>query len=257
MLDKWLKAELESKIGAINHMSLLDEQGGTSTVRKIVAGQDAFLLKSSFQQKYREWLMREAFVLQKLTETRRLPVPIYYGMIQEQHASHIIMSFEDGITLTSALRKAKGDTEKKKLVKSFGQFLQRLHETEMVPGLQPETDWLDLQIKRAGEYVKKGQAEGSAELLKELDRYRPDPVQQTMIHGDCTTGNVLVKDGEVYLFIDAAGISSGDPRYDESLAISHFVTNEACLNAFYEGYCRYRVSKQEFEYFNDGLYEFF
>lgn len=64
MLDKWLKAELESKIGAINHMSLLDEQGGTSTVRKIVTGQDAFLLKSSFQQKYREWLMREAFVLQ-------------------------------------------------------------------------------------------------------------------------------------------------------------------------------------------------
>ncbi len=99
--------------------------------------------------------MREAFVLQQLTETRRLPVPIYYGMIQEQHASHIIMSFEDGITLTSALRKAKGDTEKKKLIKSFGQFLQRLHETEMVSGLQPETDWLDLQIKRAGEYVKK------------------------------------------------------------------------------------------------------
>ncbi len=110
LLDKWLKAELESKIGAINHMSPLDEQGGTSTVRKIVTGQDAFLLKSSFQQKYREWLMREAFVLQKLTETRRLPVPIYYGMIQEQHASHILMSFEDGITLTSALRKAKGDT---------------------------------------------------------------------------------------------------------------------------------------------------
>lgn len=155
MLDKWLKAELESKIGAINHMSLLDEQGGTSTVRKIVAGQDAFLLKSSFQQKYREWLMREAFVLQKLTETRRLPVPIYYGMIQEQHASHIIMSFEDGITLTSALRKAKGDTEKKKLIKSFGQFLQRLHETEMVPGLQPESDWLDLQIKRARNMSKK------------------------------------------------------------------------------------------------------
>ena len=68
--------------------------------------------------------------------------------------------------------------------------------------------------------------------MKELDRYRPVPVQQTMIHGDCTTDNVLVKDGEVYLFIDTAGISAGDPRYDESLAISHFVTNEACLNAF-------------------------
>ncbi|WP_276733790.1 aminoglycoside phosphotransferase family protein [Bacillus sp. (in: firmicutes)] len=256
-MDKWLKAELERKFGAIKHMSLLDEQGGTSTVRKIVTSKGAFLLKSSSQQRYREWLRREALVLQKLTETHRLPVPVYYGFIQEQHSSHIAMSFEDGITLTSALRKAKGDIEKKKLIKSFGQFLQRLHETELVPGLQPEIDWLDLQIKRAGEYVEKGQAEGSAELLKELDQHRPVPVQQTMIHGDCTTDNVLVKDGEVYLFIDAAGISAGDPRYDESLAIRNFVTNEAFLNAFYEGYCRYRVSKQEFEYFNGGLYEFF
>ncbi|UQZ48895.1 aminoglycoside phosphotransferase family protein [Bacillus sp. PK3-037] len=256
-MDKSLKAELESKIGVIKHMSLLDEQGSTSTVRKIVIGQDAFLLKSSSQQRYREWLMREALVLQKLMETRRLPVPIYYGFIQEQHSSHIVMSFEDGITLTSALKKAKGDTEKKKLIKSFGQFLQRLHETEIVPSLQPEIDWLDLQIKRAGVYVKKGQAEGSSGLLKGLDQHRPVPVQQTMIHGDCTTDNVLVKNGEVYLFIDAEGISAGDPRYDESLAIRTFVTNEAFLNAFYEGYCRYRVSKQEFEYFNEGLYEFF
>ncbi|MED4649273.1 aminoglycoside phosphotransferase APH(3') [Bacillus inaquosorum] len=256
-MDKSLKAELESKIGAIKHMSLLKEQGSTSTVRKIVTVQDAFLLKSSSQQRYREWLMREALVLQKLMETRRLPVPVYYGFIQEQHSSHIVMSFEDGITLTSALRKAKADTEKKKLIKSFGQFLQRLHETEIVPSLQPEIDWLDLQIKRAGVYVKKRQAEGSAGLLKELGQHRPAPVQQTMIHGDCTTDNVLVKDGEVYLFIDAAGISAGDPRYDESLAIRNFDTNEAFLNAFYEGYYRYRVSKQEFEYFNNGLYEFF
>ncbi len=130
-MDKWLKAELERKIGAIKHMSLLDEQGGTSTVRKIVTSQGAFLLKSSSQQRYREWLRREALVLQKLTETHRLPVPVYYGFIQQQHSSHIVMSFEDGITLTSALRKAKGDTEKKKLIKSFGQFLKRLHETEL------------------------------------------------------------------------------------------------------------------------------
>ncbi|AUZ41376.1 phosphotransferase family protein [Bacillus sp. MBGLi79] len=256
-MDKWLKAELKKKIGAIKHMSLLDEQGGTSTVRKIVTSQGAYLLKSSSHLRYREWLRREALVLQKLNGTHRLPVPVYYGFIQQQHSSHIVMSFEDGITLTSALRKAKGDTEKKKLIKSFGQFLNRLHETELVPDLQPEIDWLDLQIKRAGDYVEKGQAEGSAWLLKELDQHRPVPVQQTMIHGDCTTDNVLVKDGEVCLFIDAAGISAGDPRYDESLAIRNFATNEAFLNAFYEGYCRYRVSKQEFEYFNGGLYEFF
>ena len=78
-----------------------------------------------------------------------------------------------------------------------------------------------------------------------------------MIHGDCTTDNVFVMDGEIKLFIDVAGMTIGDPRYDVSLAIRKFVDNPELLNAFYEGYTRYRVSKDEFQYFDEGLYEFF
>jgi aminoglycoside phosphotransferase (APT) family kinase protein len=82
-------------------------------------------------------------------------------------------------------------------------------------------------------------------------------VQQTIIHGDCTTDNVLVFDGKVELFIDVSGMTVGDPRYDESLAIRRFLNNEEYINAFYQGYQRYRVSKNEFCYFDQGLYEFF
>jgi len=94
-------------------------------------------------------------------------------------------------------------------------------------------------------------------LLESLILNRPLPVNQTMIHGDCTTDNVLVIDGEVSMFIDVAGMTVGDPRYDESLAIRNIINEPELLEAFYEGYSRYRVTMKEFKYFAEGLYEFF
>ncbi|PUB13932.1 hypothetical protein [Paenisporosarcina sp. OV554] len=44
--------------------------------------------------------------------------------------------------------------------------------------------------------------------------------------------------------------------YDESLAISRFVNNDENKKAFFEDYKRYNVSKEEFQYFDEGLYEF-
>nr|WP_207789232.1 phosphotransferase [Neobacillus terrae] len=94
-------------------------------------------------------------------------------------------------------------------------------------------------------------------MLSQLKYEKPLPVQQTMIHGDCTTDNVLVIDGKVQLFIDVSGMTVGDPRYDESLAIRNFVNNPEYIQAFYEGYKRYKVTHEEFQYFEQGLYEFF
>ena len=76
-----------------------------------------------------------------------------------------------------------------------------------------------------------------------------------MIHGDCNPDNELVVDGEVNCFIDVSGMTVGDPRYDESLAIGKFTGEER--DAFYEGYKRYRVSDEEFTYFYHGMYELF
>ncbi|CAM3722350.1 phosphotransferase [Mesobacillus thioparans] len=93
--------------------------------------------------------------------------------------------------------------------------------------------------------------------MRQLESDQPQKVKQTTIHGDCTTDNELVVDGEVSLFIDVAGMTLGDPRYDESLAIRKFRDMPELLASFYEGYTRYRISDNEFRYFEEGLYEFF
>jgi aminoglycoside 3'-phosphotransferase-2 len=112
-------------------------------------------------------------------------------------------------------------------------------------------------LVKAKGYVDRGETNDSLELLEKIQSNKPIPVQQTMIHGDCTTDNVLVVHGEVRLFIDVSGMTVGDPRYDESLAIRSFISNEEYTKSFYEGYKRYTVSREEFEYYDEGLYEFF
>ncbi|MEH7333597.1 aminoglycoside phosphotransferase family protein [Neobacillus drentensis] len=252
-----IQNEIEKIIGEIHSFDLLEEQGCTSEVRRLVTINGCYLLKSAYNERYRTWLKAEAQVLERLTHEREIPVPAYYGYIEKMDSSHLIMSFEEGITLTAALESGLSNSDKKALVKSFGQFLHHFHEMRPIEALQRENDWLEEQFLKAQNYIENGQTEGSLELLNKLKSQKPLPVQQTIIHGDCTTDNVLVIDGKVELFIDVSGMTVGDPRYDESLAISPFVDNPEYLHAFYEGYTRYKVSKEEFLYFNEGLYEFF
>lgn len=257
VMNDSLKEKIEEIIGKINRVDVLDEQGWTSEVRRIVTVKGSYLLKSAFKEKYRMWLKEEAKILEKINQEKQIPVPDYYGFIEDKDSSNLIVSFENGTTLTAALREARSLTERKSLIKSFGQFLHQFHEKEPIRILEQEISWLERQLVKAHYYVENGQTEGSLELLNQLIARKPFPVQQTMIHGDCTTDNVFMKNGEVKLFIDIAGMTVGDPRYDISLAIRDFVDNPELLNAFYEGYIRYRVSSEEFQYFNEGLYEFF
>ncbi|SEM55741.1 aminoglycoside 3'-phosphotransferase-2 [Mesobacillus persicus] len=249
--------KVEEIVGEVKRFIPLDEQGCTSIVQKVRTKNGCFLLKSSFEEKYREWLRNEAQVLEKLNHQKQISVPKYYGFIEEKLGSHLIMSYEDGITLTKALEQAKCKTEKQSLIRSFGSFLQQLHETKILESQNHHSDWLDSQLVKANGYVERGQTEGNFQLLEKLKSNKPSPVKQTFIHGDCTTDNVLVVDGEVKIFIDVAGMTVGDPRYDVSLAISSFFNDEELKDSFYEGYRRYNVSKEEFIYFDEGLYEFF
>lgn len=110
---------------------------------------------------------------------------------------------------------------------------------------------------KAQSYVDHRQTSGTQELLSQLKSIKPSSVKQTMIHGDCTTDNVFVIDGEVKLFIDVGGMVIGDPRYDIALAIRNFKDNPLLCNAFYKGYTRTKFSNEDFSYFDAGLYEFF
>lgn len=256
-VNEQLQEKVKEIVGEINEVMVLAEQGCTSEVRQLITDGDSYLLKSSFKKKYRDWLKSEANVLENLNNQKLIQVPTYFGFIENNDSSHLIMSFENGITLTSALKNAETTSEKKMLIKSFGHFLNQLHSTKIIESFNHKNNWLDKQLFKAKSYMDRGETDGSIELFEELQSNKPIPVHQTMIHGDCTTDNVLVVDGEVQLFIDVSGMTVGDPRYDESLAIRSFITNEEYIKAFYEGYKRNTISKGEFEYFDEGLYEFF
>ncbi|PUB13933.1 phosphotransferase [Paenisporosarcina sp. OV554] len=88
---------------------------------------------------------------------------------------------------------------------SFGHILNQLHETKTIESLIHIDNWLDQQLLKADSYVKTGETEASIQLLEKLQSTKPIPVEQTIIHGDCTSDNVLVVDGEVRLFIDDLG----------------------------------------------------
>jgi aminoglycoside phosphotransferase (APT) family kinase protein len=256
-VNEIVNSKIKQMVGEIHTNHLLSEQGCTSEVRRLATSEGIFLLKSSYKDKYRSWLRTEAQVLEALGPGSEMPVPKYYGFIETEDASHLIMTFEEGITLTTALKQAKSQTEREDLLTSFGHFLQNFHEMNPNEKRRQNEDWLNTQLERAQNYVNAGLAEGDQALLDSLKRNKPTPVKQTMIHGDCTTDNVLVREGKVYLFIDVSGMIIGDPRYDEALAIGRIVKTPDDLNAFYRGYTRYRISKEEYQYFDEGLYAFF
>lgn len=256
-MNECLKEKIEEVIGEITSVELLADQGETSEVYKLETFQGVYVLKSSYEQTYRTWLAEEAKTLDKLNQVKEIPTPYYHGYIEQKESSNLIMSHEKGVTLTAALKNAKSTNEKKRLIKSFGGFLNDFHEREPIKELMQADDWLDGQLLKAQSYVDKHQTSGSQELLNELKVTKPKFIKQAMIHGDCTTDNVFVKRGEVGLFIDVAGMAVGDPRYDISLAIRSFKDNPELLDAFYESYTRYKVSEDEFRYFDEGLYEFF
>ena len=256
-MDKKLIKEIEQAVGEVKEIKLLPEQGCTSEVRKVITEKGTYLLKSATVLRYREWLQDEAQVLKKLKEEQFELVPKFYGFFEGELTSHLLMSYEDGETLTAALQKATSPSEKEVLIQSFGEFIQQLHETKLVHSFKREVDWLDEQLTIAEKYFYEGGTDGNINLLEKIKANRPDKMDKALIHGDCTTDNVLVVNNKASLFIDVAGMTIGDPRYDIALAIRKFYNDEVLLDAFYEGYKKYKISKEEFDYFNHGLYEFF
>jgi aminoglycoside phosphotransferase (APT) family kinase protein len=250
-----LKSKFETEIGKITAIKQMPEQGCTSEVHLIETPEHYYILKSSFKDKYRAWLKSEAEVLRD-GRYGNIPLPAFHAFFEEKGASHLIMSYVDGISLTSALKNACSETENKKLITSFGEFLNRLHEAGPFSP-EKEHSWLENQLVLARNYLDSGQSEGDMNLLERMIAHKPDPVHQTIIHGDCTTDNVLVVDGKVGVFIDVAGMTFGDPRYDEALAIREFLDHPDYMEAFYQGYTRHRITKEEYEYFEEGLYMFF
>jgi aminoglycoside phosphotransferase (APT) family kinase protein len=258
-LNKNLLNFLQDCVGDVKDVVTLKNQGCTSLVNKVttISG-DSYILKSAEKTIYQEWLKDEAATLLALNNQHEIPVPSYYGFTQLNNQSHLLMSYEIGETLAQLLSRSIGEHEKYKLIESFGCLLNKLHRVNTENQiLNSPNDWLENQLKKAERYLNFEETEGDKELLEFLKENKPESTQKTYIHGDSTVDNVLVNNGEVYMFIDVAALTIGDPRYDEALAIRKFLNNKEYLTSFYKGYTRYKINKNEFNYFCNGLYEFF
>jgi len=102
--------------------------------------------------------------------------------------------------------------------------------------------------------------DGSEERLKRLKEVRPKPIDNTLIHGDFTIDNVLVNECNIVGVIDWSGATYGDPRYDVALAIRpkyNAFDNDRDKEIFFKAYGKLRITDEEYNYFEDGLYSFF
>lgn len=244
-------------IGKVLSFSFPNRQGATSQVTFLQTENGLFVCKIAKKSPYRGWLFEEARVMKDWNEETNLPIPIFYQYGEKNQESYLLMSLEKGIPLREALRISESDEEKYALLESFGALLKQLHETNPPTSWITKESWLDDQLEKATYNLQNFEVDGDQLLLDKLKRLKPIPVKQTLIHGDCTIDNVLVSNGRVRTFIDLAGSTFGDPRYDIALATRSFINIEGMLNAFYKGYEGIAITEEEFDYFDRGLYEFF
>ena len=256
-IHKALPKQFETIIGNIQKVSYPARQGATSEVVFLHTDQGKYVCKRSSLPQYKTWLLEEAKVMKELNTNTSLPIPTFYDYMEDEGNSYLLMSMEEGVPLREALLAVKTNEEQVKLIQSFGEKLKKLHETSLPPEWQHQISWLDIQLKKAAYNLQHYEVDGNPQLLDSLLEHKPRAIPQTLIHGDCTIDNVLVADNSVETFIDLSGVAYGDPRYDVALAIRSFIYDKSLLNAFYKGYTLLRLSKEEFDYFDGGLYEFF
>lgn len=249
-----IKQRIEQQVGLIHSIHPVAEQVGTAVVYYVKTLNGTYILKQASLPRYREWLAQEATVMQTF-KSQHIIIPTYIDYMEDEQQDYLLMSYIAGETLTAALANAS-ELQRLELIRASGRFLRQLH-TRETSSTHSSKDWLDKQLLQADHYIKQGWTNGSRELLNALSTKQPEPVPTTRIHGDCTTDNLLVRDNAIVAFIDLAGMTVGDPRYDEALATRSFRTDIKMLDAFYFGYGFSPISEETFRYFDDGLYEFY
>ncbi|MFE8701501.1 phosphotransferase family protein [Cytobacillus sp. FJAT-54145] len=246
----------QERIGKIHH-AWSPKQGWTSNVVVLESNNGRYVIKRANHPRYKHWLKNEAEILQALEETA-LPTPKFYDSYITENETWVLMSYIEGIPL----RQAIAETEhREKLIVEFGKIARALHRSPVPKIFDQNVNWLSVQLHKAEvDHLKYGSDDGSPELLETLKNNRPNPVAQTLIHGDFTVDNVLVNGDKIVGIIDWSGGAFGDPRYDLALAIRPkevIFENETDKQIFFKAYGADPITEDEFLYFEEGLYSFF
>nr|WP_230875121.1 phosphotransferase [Lysinibacillus cavernae] len=219
------------------------------------------MLKRTKGEQFCSWLSKEVSVLKNLS-TSTLSVPSLYYFIEQQleNQSWALMEYLEGETVRSALENEDNEENRHEIIFNFGKVLSAIHSTPCPGELVTETVWIDDMLGQAEFNLKNYEVDGTSELLDELKKNKPKIIQQTLVHGDFTIDNVLVHNRKISGVIDWSSGALGDPRYDVALAVrpkpQAFETAKD-KQIFYEGYGAKLLDKSDYNYFKNGLYEFF
>ena len=251
--------EILDQIGEIRRITF-PRQGHTSIVAILDTPDQKYIIKKTENDLYNEWLSKEYNVLQYLCDTG-LPIPKAYSFCAENQSRWLLMDYMDGISLREFLSREPELKEKEKAIFNFGRCLKRIHECacpiELLKNARP---WLDSMLIKAEYNLTHFAVDGSEELLTRLKEEKPKPIENTLIHGDFTIDNVLVNESNIVGVIDWSGAAFGDPRYDVALAIRpkhNAFENERDQEIFFEAYGKLRITDEEYDYFENGIYNFF
>jgi len=260
-----LPEELRDFLGAIDVLRY-PPQGCTSQVAIVVSARGQFVVKRALGEQWCQWLTREERTLRALAFSG-LPIPQPRKFIPTTESAKtgeseawLVMDVLPGESIGNALAEEGDSAQRQSLLRAFGRTLRVIHQTPVPPSLASVgRSWLDTMLAEAADNLARFTVDGTPALLDSLRRNRPPKVAQTLIHGDYTLDNVLVRDGQVIGIIDWPSGGFGDPRYDLALATrpdDDIFQSPADLQSFYAGYAGTPLSPEVQAYFI-GLYEFF
>jgi aminoglycoside phosphotransferase len=254
-----LPVEISDQIGEIQNITF-PRQGHTSIVAILETPKKRYVIKKTENDLYNEWLSEEYKALQFLSQTELL-VPEVYCYHVEKKSRWLLMDYINGISLREFLSREPSLIDKEKAISNFGLCLRRIHECPCpIELIKNDKPWIDTMLLKAEYNLTQYEVDGSEELLSRLKAVRPKPIENTLIHGDFTIDNVLVNECNIVGIIDWSGATYGDPRYDVALAIRqkrNAFDNEIDKEIFFNAYGKLRITDEEFNYFEDGIYSFF
>ena len=236
-------------------------QGCTSDVGIIESTQGTYALKRAKGDLYCSWLDKEIVVLNCLSNQTTLPVPkvIKYVKQAKLNECWALLEFIEGETVRAALSKEENKEQRRKILANFGAILAQIHATPC-PGELRNTHWLSRMLEEADFYLENYQVDGNKELLEKMKKTKPTSYVSTLIHGDFTIDNVLVSAGEITGVIDWGRGDFGDPRYDAALAVqprTNIFDERVDKELFFKGYGDNIIDKNIYDFYVNGLYEFF
>jgi aminoglycoside phosphotransferase (APT) family kinase protein len=254
-----IPSEIRNLTGQIKAI-LFPRQGYTSDVGIVECEQGLFVLKRTHGQRFCSWLRQEVHVLNSLAYTN-LPIPRVHLYLEQETRNQCwaVMDYLEGEPLRQVLFREQNPDKRHEIIFNFGRILSEIHAVQCPSEIRGEVPWLDNMLRQAKFNLDNYRVDGNEELLNRLMTHKPNPIAQTLIHGDFTIDNVLVHDGRITGVIDWSGGAFGDPRYDLSLAIRpkpNAFQNRCDIDSFFAGYGKRPITDQDFAYFV-GLYEFF